>query len=258
LRRGKQKGKEKALTILLQKQKNEHSAQLIIAALNEEPGIRLTITEMKDTLGEIPIIVVDGKSSDRTTEIARQLGAKVIFQDGTGKGDALNKALKHIDPDVEYIILTDADYTYPAEYVPTMIKTLDENPLIGMVCGNRLTENVDGEALHTIFRIGNKILALLHTTLNGITMQDPLTGLRVIRAEILRDWQVESKGFDIEVELNYRVAQLGFRIKELPICYRARLGEKKLKPSHGLTILKRILMERFQHMQLPSQLDSET
>jgi glycosyltransferase involved in cell wall biosynthesis len=232
------------LTILLQKQRNQHSAQLIIAALNEEPGIGLTITEMKDTLGEIPIIVVDGKSSDRTTEIAKQLGAKIVYQDGEGKGDALAKALRYIDPNVEYIILTDADYTYPAEYVPTMIKILDENPLIGMVCGNRLIENVDGEALHTVFRIGNKILAFAHAMLNGIPMHDPLTGLRVIRAEILRKWQVESKGFDIEVELNSLVTQLGYRIKELPICYRTRLGEKKLKISHGITILKRILLER--------------
>ena len=229
---------------MLQKQKYQHSAQLIIAALNEEPGIGLTITEMKDALGEIPILVVDGKSNDRTTEIARQLGAKVLFQDGEGKGDALAKALKHINPNAEYIILTDADYTYPAEYVPTMIKILDENPLIGMVCGNRLTKKVDGETLHTIFQIGNRILALAHTFLNGIPMQDPLTGLRVIRAEILRDWQVESKSFDIEVELNSLVSQLGYRIKELPISYRPRLGEKKLKISHGITILKRILLKR--------------
>ena len=237
---------------MLQKQKYQHSAQLIIAALNEEPGIGLTITEMKDILGEIPILVVDGKSNDRTTEIARQLGAKVIFQDGEGKGDALAKALKHINPNAEYIILTDADYTYPAEYVPNMIKILDENPLIGMVCGNRLTENVDGEALHAIFRIGNKILAHVHTMLNGIPMQDPLTGLRVIRAEILRNWQVESKSFDIEVELNSLVSQLGYIIKELPICYRTRLGEKKLKISHGITILKRILLERITLNNRPS------
>jgi len=90
-----------------------YSAQLIIAALNEEPGIGLTIAEMKDTLGEIPVLVVDGKSNDRTVEIAKNMGAKVVYQDGTGKGDALTKALEHADLTVNYIILTDADYTYP-------------------------------------------------------------------------------------------------------------------------------------------------
>ena len=110
---------------------------------------------MKDTLGEIPVLVVDGKSIDRTVEIAKNLGAKIIYQDGKGKGNALAKALENIDPNVEYVILTDADYTYPAEYVPDMIKVLDENPHVGMVCGNRLNGEVDKKALHSVFHIGN-------------------------------------------------------------------------------------------------------
>jgi glycosyltransferase involved in cell wall biosynthesis len=232
------------LTVLIQEiQTCPYSAQLVIAALNEAPGIGLTIAEMRDTLGEIPILVVDGKSSDRTVEIAKNLDAKVIYQDGTGKGDALTKAFENADPNIDYIILTDADYTYPAEYVPEMIKMLEENPLIGMVCGNRLNGDVDKKALHNVFHIGNKMLAWAHKTLNGVSLQDPLTGLRVIRTGILQDWVMKSKGFDIEVELNHLVAQRGFMIKEIPISYRARLGEKKLKVKDGLTILKRILLE---------------
>ena len=231
------------MTILVQKTETRYSAQLIIAALNEAPGIGLTIAEMKDTLGEIPVLVVDGKSSDRTVEIAKNMGAKVVCQDGTGKGDALTKALENADLNADYIILTDADYTYPAEYVPSMIKVLEENPLIGMVCGNRLSGQVDNEALHNVFHIGNMLLALAHNMLNGVPLQDPLTGLRVIRAEILRGRLLKSKSFDIEVELNRLVGRLGFTIREIPIRYRTRLGEKKLKVSHGVTILKRILLE---------------
>jgi glycosyltransferase involved in cell wall biosynthesis len=232
------------LTVLIQEiQTCPYSAQLVIAALNEAPGIGLTIAEMRDTLGEIPILVVDGKSSDRTVEIAKNLDAKVIYQDGIGKGDALTKAFENADPNVDYIILTDADYTYPAEYVPEMIKMLEENPLIGMVCGNRLNGDVDKKALHNVFHIGNKMLAWAHKTLNGVSLQDPLTGLRVIRTGILQDWVMKSKGFDIEVELNHLVEQRGFMIKEIPISYRARLGEKKLKVKDGITILKRILLE---------------
>jgi glycosyltransferase involved in cell wall biosynthesis len=220
-----------------------YSAQVIIAALNEAPGIGLTIAEMKDTLGDIAVLVVDGRSSDRTVEIAKNLGAKVVCQDGIGKGNALAKALKHADQNMNYVILTDADYTYPAEYVPAMIKILEENPLVGMVCGNRLNGYVDKEAQRGVFRVGNMLLALAHNVLNGVPLQDPLTGLRVIRSEALRGWFVKSKGFDIEVELNHLVEQRGFTIKEIPISYRIRLGEKKLKISHGVTILKRILLE---------------
>ena len=144
------------LTILIQEPETRYSAELIIAALNEAPGIGLTIAGMKDTLGEISVLVVDGRSSDRTVEIAKNLGAKVFRQDGVGKGDALVKALGHVDLNVNYIILTDADYTYPAEYVPAMIKMIEKNPLIGMVCGNRLNGNVEKEALRGIFHVGNR------------------------------------------------------------------------------------------------------
>ena len=231
------------MTVLIQEMETPYSAQLIIAAMNEAPGIGLTITEMKDTLGEIPVLVVDGRSSDRTVEIAKNLGAKVVCQDGIGKGDALAKALEHADLNVDYVIVTDADYTYPAEYVPSMIKVLEENPLVGMVCGNRLKGNVDKKALHFIFHIGNRLLAFAHNMLNGVPLQDPLTGLRVVRSEILRGWHVKSKGFDIEVELNHLVERRKFAIREIPILYRTRLGEKKLKVSHGITILRRILLE---------------
>jgi len=233
----------KNLTTLIQENETRYSAQLVIAALNEAPGIGLTIAEMRDTLGEISVLVIDGRSTDRTVEIAKNLGAKVVCQDGAGKGDALAKALEYIDLNVDYVILTDADYTYPAEYVPAMIRILEENPLVGMVCGNRLNGYIDKEALHSVFHTGNLLLALAHNMLNGVSLQDPLTGLRVIRTNSLRGWLVKSKGFDIEVELNHFVERRGFRIREIPICYRARLGEKKLKASHGVTILKRILLE---------------
>lgn len=220
-----------------------YSAQVIIAALNEAPGIGLTIAEIKDTIGDVPVLVVDGKSNDHTAQIAKTLGAKVIIQNGEGKGDALAEAFQHTDPNVDYVILTDADYTYPAKHVPTMIKILEENPQFGMVCGNRFNSHLDKKALHNIFYVGNRILAWAHNMLNGVPLSDPLTGLRVVRTEALQGLHLKSKSFDIEVELNHAVERRGFTIGEIPILYRERLGEKKLKVSHGVTILKRILSE---------------
>jgi dolichol-phosphate mannosyltransferase len=64
-----------------------------------------------------------------------------------------------------------------------------------------------------------------------------------VRWEILKDWKPKSKSFDIEVELNHWVERKGYKILEIPIYYRPRLGQKKLKIRHGFTILKRILAE---------------
>ena len=219
------------------------SIQVLIAALNEQEGIGPTITELKERLYNASFLVVDGRSTDQTVEIAESLGAQIVVQNGIGKGDAIAKSIEFIDPKAKYIVITDADYTYPAEFVPEMIKLLDENPDVGMVCGNRFTEQVDKKALHNVFYFGNRLIAFTHNLLNGVELIDPLTGLRVVRSEILRKWKVQSKGFDIEVELNHYVEQQGFGILEIPIIYRQRLGKKKLGVRNGGEIFKRMLIE---------------
>lgn len=221
----------------------EMLADVIIAALNEEEGIGLTLTEISQKISPNQILVVDGHSDDRTVEIAKDLGAHILFQDGIGKGDAIAKAVRHIGSHVDYVVVTDADFTYPAGHIPEMMNILENHPKVGMVCGNRFNDYAEEYALHNLFHFGNKLLAFSHSLFNGVNMQDPLTGLRVIRAEILKNWGLKSKGFDIEVELNSEVARRGFEIIEVPIRYRKRLGEKKLKVSDGATIFKRILIE---------------
>lgn len=81
--------------------------------------------------------------------------------------------------------------------------------------------------------------------MNNIPLVDPLTGLRVVRAEIIKNWVVKSKGFDIEVEINNIVEKKGFSIKEIPITYRERLGQKKLGLWNSFEILKRIFLESY-------------
>ena len=217
--------------------------QVIIAALNEEEGIGRTIAELLDIFEGLRVLVVDGQSTDRTVAVAKSLGAKIALQDGLGKGDALAKAIEYLDSNVDYIIITDADYTYPAEYVPEMIDILQKNPAVGMVCGNRFSGAINPMTFRDVFYFGNRIIAFAHNLLNGIRLEDPLTGLRVVRAGLLRNWKVKSKGFDVEVELNHFVEREGFGIVEVPIHYRDRLGEKKLKVRHGAQIFGRIFLE---------------
>jgi glycosyltransferase involved in cell wall biosynthesis len=225
-------------------EKNSPSSVLvIIAALNEEEGIGPTLAELREVLMDPTFLVVDGNSTDRTIEVARKMGAEVLFQESSGKGDAVMQAIRYVDSDVTYVIFIDADFTYPAEYLPKMIRILEENPRVGMVCGNRFNNGLNLGRLHDILYFGNRLLAYAHNFLNGVDLKDPLTGLRVVRSEILRDWKPRSRSFDIEVELNHQVERKGYGIKEIPIEYRPRLGEKKLRLRDGLTILKRIAIE---------------
>ena len=217
--------------------------EVLIAALNEEEGIGITISELSESINAKRILVVDGHSHDRTVEVAKDCGAEILLQDGKGKGDAIAKGLQCLGANVKYVVITDADYTYPAWYLPKMIQILDEMPWVGMVCGNRFNKKQEGPAFKPWFSFGNKLLAFAHSFLNGIDLQDPLTGLRVVRVDILRDWVIKSKGFDIEVELNNQVMKRGFETFEVPIDYRERLGEKKLRMKDGATILKRMVRD---------------
>jgi glycosyltransferase involved in cell wall biosynthesis len=219
------------------------STLVILAALNEEVGIKFTLAELKKHVGTARFLVVDGNSSDQTVNVAKSLGADVIYQEGKGKGDAIGFALGCVNEDFDYVVLIDADYTYPAEYIPEMIANLKSNQQLGMVCGNRFNSHFHAEWMSDVFYVGNRMLALTHNLLNGVNLRDPLTGLRVVRWEVLKNWKPRSKGFDIEAELNYHVERLGFGIKEIDIEYRRRIGEKKLKMHHGIQILKRMLVD---------------
>lgn len=220
------------------------NVSVVIATLNEEEGIGATIDELQTVLENPYLVVVDGNSVDRTIEIAKNMGADVMLQEGKGKGNALFQGFRNLSSKVPYIVFTDGDFTYPAVFVPKMIEVLDLNPNVGMVIGDRFKGRLnDSKSLTNPFYVGNRLLALAQAVMNGVKLDDPLSGLRVVRSEILENWRPKSKGFDVEAEMNSIVERKGFRIVELPIDYRIRMGEKKLKLRHGLGIMKRILVE---------------
>ncbi len=145
--------------------------------------------------------------------------------------------------DTSYIVFTDADYTYPAKHIKEMLNVLDLNPHVGIVLGDRFSKNYEHESDRNQFYIGNLILGFVQRVFNGVKLNDPYTGLRLIRSELVNGWKPRSQGFDIEAELNHHIERLGYKIVELPIKYRKRLGKKKLGFRHGLKILRRIIIE---------------
>ena len=224
------------------------SLAVVIPAYNEEEGIGCTILELKNVVEPSCIVVVDGKSEDGTVQNAEKLGVDIFFQEGKGKGDAVCQGLMQLKGKFEYVALIDADYTYPSVHLREMVKVLDGDPNVGMVLGNRFNREFETESVRDKFYVGNRLLSQVHEFCNGIHLDDPLTGLRVIRCEILKDWKPNSKGFDIEIELNCYVKRVGYRIVEVPIRYRPRLGKKKLGFRHGLEVFNRIISDAFNPM----------
>ncbi len=211
---------------------------VVMGSLNEEDAIGKVIVDIqKATNNQAEIVVVDG-STDRTPEIAEELGARVIRQKPQGYGVAVKKAV--LSATKEIIITLDCDDTYPAEQIPKFVELIREG--YDVVSGSRLSENANN--MPPINTLGNKMFALITSVLYGIRVTDVTTGMRAYRREVIHsiDW---TENVGLSAELLFRPALKKYRIIEIPIDYRERLGDTKLNPfTGGLGILKSILKYR--------------
>lgn len=213
---------------------------IILPTKNEETSIGDTITRIGEVCNHPRIVVVDGNSTDRTVDIARQEGVEVIFDHGLGKGEALRYAFDYVDDDVVFL---DVDGTYPAESLPDFIKALNEYDL---VVGERV--EFAGEALPRLFLAGDALSRVLFRLLYSCRV-DNLSGLRGIRKEALQKLSLESNGFGIETEITAKAVRLGLNIKQIPILYNARIGNSKFRPIvDGFIVLKTMFRYRFKKL----------
>lgn len=201
----------------------KQKTSLIIPAYNEEKGVALVIEEYLDKLDEI--IVVDDGSTDRTFEVAQKFDNIKLYRHETNKGKvaALRTGVEHATGEV--IIFTDADYTYPAKYIPDFIKEIERGA--DLVLGSRL-ENIDNMPFFN--RIGNHMFSFLTTYISYITVTDSQTGYRAFKREMFDKFDVNAKSLEFETKMTVKVAKLGYRIVEIPIEYRKRVGQSKLRP----------------------------
>lgn len=216
---------------------------VIVPSYKEARAIGGVIDELRASLNP-RVLVVDRPGEDDTGAVARARGAVVVDQSNRGKGSAVRIGLDFVRthyPETRYVGLVDADMTYPTSPLPEMRAILESDPSVGMVVACR--KNLRNNGIKSqVFAAGNRLLAEIHRTVNGIPLKDPLSGLRLIRFDAVDGWTPRARGFDIECELNHRVHNVRhLGISEIPVPYRARVGEKKLGLRHGVTILGRML-----------------
>jgi len=204
-------------------------ATILLPARNEEDGIATTLRELPlpvlAALGfDVDLLVVDGASEDATREIARDFGARVVLQPGVGKGLAFRAALDHAKG--TYVVMLDADGTYPAEDVPRFLLELEDGA--DVVMGSRFAGEIEDGAMSTVNRVGNVALSTLATLLYGVRTTDVCTGMWGFRREKVAALPLTARRFEIEAELFAQCAKAGLVIRELPIRYGRRIGETKL------------------------------
>jgi glycosyltransferase involved in cell wall biosynthesis len=199
---------------------------VVMGTYNEEAAIGGVLADIdRVTDGRAEVVCVDG-SSDRTPDIARRMGARVVEQEPQGYGVAVREAV--LTPDRPVVVTTDCDDTYPMERLPDFLDRINEG--YDVVSGDRITPGA--ETMPALNRLGNRAFAALASLLLGRRLHDVTTGMRAYRRDLLHriEW-TENTG--LSAELLMRPVARGYSVMELPIGYDERTGETKLDPLRG-------------------------
>jgi glycosyltransferase involved in cell wall biosynthesis len=217
---------------------------VILPALNEEEAIRKVINEIPlEKMPPTEILVVDGCSDDRTRQIAKDCGAKVIIENNKGYDQAMDTGLKLCKGDV--IVWMDSDYTYPSYQIPEIINPILENKA-DIVLGSRIKGRIQPGAMIPTHHFGNILLTMLYNILFFQFVSDTQTGLRAFNKKTLGfiDFKLNKRGwgFGWNTQMLTQAAKKRLRIKEIKIDFRPRLGCSKLSTlKDGARILIQIL-----------------
>lgn len=221
--------------------KNEKRAQVpdnaregisvIIPCLNEEVSIGQVIEAAREGIAKTglkeEIIVVDNGSTDRSMDLAREHGARVLQEAHRGYGAALRCGFNAAT--FEYIVMGDGDLTYDFSRLDELVQPLTAGHA-DFVIGNRMN-NIQPGAMPGLHRyVGNPILSLaLRIMFHGNAVHDAHCGLRAITRSAYRKLRCVTTGMEFASEMVIRAVRCKLRIQEQDIVYHERLGHSKLR-----------------------------
>jgi glycosyltransferase involved in cell wall biosynthesis len=202
---------------------------VVLPTLNEERGIGECLTAIETALAELGVtgeVIVSDSSTDRTPEIARAHGARVVEPDREGYGYAYRYGFQFARGD--YVVMGDADTTYDFEELPKLMEPIlrDEADL---VLGSRFMGEIKPEAMPPLHRyVGNPLLTRFLNVFYDAGVTDAHSGFRVLRRELIEEMDFTSDGMEFASEMIMVAAMKGLRIEEVPIVYHEREGEETL------------------------------
>ncbi len=218
--------------------------------LNEEEGIGKTIdsinkTYFKKKKWDLELIIVDGNSNDKTQEIAKEKGGKVIIEKRKGYGRAYKTGMPQATGDI--IVTGDADATYPFDKIHEYIEYLLTNDL-DFVTTNRFSDLRHG-SMSVKHMFGNLVLAYTMRILYLINVKDSQSGMWVFKKDALNkiqplenfdDGMPFSEEIKIEMFTNKNV-----KSEEISSTLKAREGEVKIESFRdGIKNLKFLFLKR--------------
>jgi glycosyltransferase involved in cell wall biosynthesis len=208
---------------------------VVIPAFNEGPHIadqlRAVDEVMRQSEWDYEIIVVDDGSSDDTAVNAASTGVHVLRRaHNQGYGAALKAGIRVASFD--WILIIDADGTYPAESIPKLLARSDDND---MVVGARVGEDVN---IPWVRRPAKWFLKKLGSYLVERDLIDINSGLRLMRKGLVKHYEhLLPQGFSFTTTITLSCACNGHIMEYVPISYKSRLGDSKIRPHHAFDFL---------------------
>jgi glycosyltransferase involved in cell wall biosynthesis len=215
---------------------------VVIPTLNEAENLPHVFPRLPQGLHEV--IVVDGRSTDGTVEVARRLrpDVRIVMQDGKGKGNALAAGFAAATGDI--FVMLDADGSTDAAEIPRFVSALCNGA--DFVKGSRFAQGGASSDITFTRRLGNRWLNALVNTLYGTSYTDLCYGYNAFWARCLPYMRVDCDGFEVETLINVRIAKGGLVIHEVPSYERDRIhGSSNLRAVRdGSRVLRTIALER--------------
>ena len=191
---------------------------VIIPALNEEQSIGKVIRSIPmNVVSEI--VVADNGSSDRTGEVAREAGARVVQVPERGYGAACLGALASIT-ETDIVVFLDGDFSDYPEEIPMLLVPIERGEA-DLVIGSRVLGESEPGALQLQQRLGNALAAFLIRLLFRIRFTD-LGPFRAITWSALQRLRMADRDYGWTVEMQVKAARAGLRCVEVPVRYRRR------------------------------------
>jgi glycosyltransferase involved in cell wall biosynthesis len=204
------------------------TVSVVIPCLNEEENIEACVTkalgamERAGIAGEV--VVADNASEDRSAELARGAGARVVHEPRRGYGSAYLAGFAAARG--RYIIMGDADLTYDFDEIPKFVELLDGGAQL--VMGDRMKNIHPGAMPWHHQYIGNPVLTGILNLFFKTGVSDAHCGMRGLRRDVLPTLDLRTTGMEFASEMVIRASKERLRIAEFPIEYHPRGGESKL------------------------------